>query len=112
MICPVTNRECRTNGCGEKCYKRDSLGHNTIAKNPIHKKIDQHQVTLSDEELVEKCTEWISKLCATGGRAWSLEVPVNFNRDPDILFSELIQRFKRMSPHINELPDGEIAISS
>jgi len=26
MICPITDRECRTNGCGTKCYKKDSLG--------------------------------------------------------------------------------------
>lgn len=25
MICPVTARPCRTNGCGPKCYKRDTL---------------------------------------------------------------------------------------
>lgn len=32
MICPVTNKPCRTNGCGEKCYKRDSLGYNAETK--------------------------------------------------------------------------------
>lgn len=25
MICPVTARPCRTNGCDPKCYKRDTL---------------------------------------------------------------------------------------
>ena len=25
MICPITDKECKTNGCGEKCYKRDTL---------------------------------------------------------------------------------------
>lgn len=25
IICPVTDKPCRTNGCGEKCYKRDTL---------------------------------------------------------------------------------------
>ena len=25
MICPVTDKPCKTNGCGDKCYKRDSL---------------------------------------------------------------------------------------
>lgn len=29
MICPITNDWCRTNGCGEKCYKKDSLGYST-----------------------------------------------------------------------------------
>ena len=28
MICPVTNQNCRTNGCGEKCYKYNTLDSN------------------------------------------------------------------------------------
>lgn len=32
MICPITDKPCRTNGCGEKCYKRDSLGYSTAPK--------------------------------------------------------------------------------
>ena len=28
MICPITDRPCRTNGCGPKCYKKDTLGYN------------------------------------------------------------------------------------
>lgn len=31
-ICPVTNYPCKTNGCGEKCYKRDTLDKSTITK--------------------------------------------------------------------------------
>lgn len=50
--------------------------------------------SLSDEELVTQCSEWIDKLCKSGGKAWTLRVPVDFNRDPDILFNELINRFK------------------
>lgn len=41
MICPITNNWCRTNGCGEKCYKKDSLGYGTAphhnAKLPVIK---------------------------------------------------------------------------
>lgn len=50
--------------------------------------------TLTDEELIEKCNEWVSKLAKTGGKAWSLRVPVNFNTDPDMLFIELDRRMK------------------
>ena len=50
--------------------------------------------TLSDDELLDKCSQWVSKLCLTGGRAWSLQVPVNFEQYPDILFSELISRYQ------------------
>lgn len=52
------------------------------------------ECTLSDNELIEKCNDWVSKLCKSGGKAWSLQVPVNLNNDPDILFSELGKRFE------------------
>lgn len=52
---------------------------------------------LSDEDLVKKCAEWVDKLCKSGGSSWSLSVPVNFEKDPDILLSELIKRYSNMS---------------
>lgn len=55
--------------------------------------MSKDKCTLSDKELILKCEEWISKLANTGGRAWSLRVPVDFNHDPDMLFCELIRRF-------------------
>lgn len=57
MICPVTDRECRTNGCGEKCYKRDSLGCTTIAKNPIHENIDKK----FEKELFELVNKFVKE---------------------------------------------------
>lgn len=60
--------------------------------------------TLSNEELIEKCNEWVSKLSKTGGKAWVLHVPVSFNSDPDILFCELSKRFKDLiTPKKDEL---------
>ena len=58
------------------------------------------EVPLSDSELVEKCRTWISELCRSGGRAWTLRVPVDMSRDPDILFSELIRRFEAMRKRV------------
>lgn len=55
--------------------------------------------TLTDEQLAERCHDWITKLCKSGGREWVLRVPVDFDNDPDMLFSELIRRFKK--------PNGE-----
>lgn len=52
---------------------------------------------LSDEDLVKKCAEWVDKLCKSGGSAWNLSVPVNFEKDPDILLSELIKRYSDVS---------------
>jgi hypothetical protein len=62
----------------------DSTGNNTVLP----------EVPLSDTELIAKCGEWVSKLCRSGGRAWTLRVPVDFTRDPDVLFTELIKRFE------------------
>lgn len=50
--------------------------------------------TLTDLGLIQMLDEWNSKLCITGGKAWTLSVPVNFDRDPDMLISEIIRRFK------------------
>lgn len=52
------------------------------------------ECTLNDENLIQACEGWVSKLCKTGGSAWSLSVPVDFNKDPDVLITELINRFK------------------
>jgi len=56
--------------------------------------VSEEKCTLNDLKLIEKCHEWIKKLCDTGGRSWSLRVPVDFNNDPDMLFAELIKRFE------------------
>ncbi len=52
--------------------------------------------TLSDKDLIEKSFEWVKKLADTGGSAWTLRVPVDFNNDPDILFVELGNRLKQL----------------
>ena len=51
--------------------------------------------TLTDLELIDACLEWNSKLAKSGGKAWCLQVPVHFDKDPDILFNEIIKRFKQ-----------------
>lgn len=49
---------------------------------------------LNNTELVEKAQEWVSKLCKTGGQAWSLRIPVDLKHDPDVVISELANRYK------------------
>lgn len=51
--------------------------------------------TLPDDELLKRCSDWITKLCHSGGDAWCLRVPVDFEHDPDMLFIELINRYKQ-----------------
>ncbi len=53
---------------------------------------------LNNVELIERCEKWIDKLSASGGRAWTLNVPANYSKDPDLLFTELINRYKLTNP--------------
>lgn len=55
------------------------------------------ECTLTNKELILKSRQWIKKLCESGGHDWSLRVPVDFNNDPDILFSELRSRLESNS---------------
>lgn len=59
------------------------------------KEVSEQKCTLTDEALITKCAEWVTRLCQTGGRAWNLHVPVDLNNDPDVLFTELSQRFEK-----------------
>jgi hypothetical protein len=76
---------------------------NNEQKTPMENSIPEHtakndvpRCTLTDAELLEKCHDWITKLIATGGRAWHLHIPARLNDDPDLLFGELTWRFKKM----------------
>jgi hypothetical protein len=51
--------------------------------------------TLSNEDLIKKAKEIVSQLAKSGGRSWSLKVPVDFNNDPDMIFIELCNRFEQ-----------------
>lgn len=62
----------------------------------VPKKQPEKKCTLSDDALIEKASQWVSKLCDSGGRAWALKIPIDFNNDPDIIFSELTKRFSEL----------------
>lgn len=57
----------------------------------------EHNCTLTNEELIERAQTWVHKLAETGGRAWNLRVPVDFNNDPDMLFIELCNRLNALA---------------
>lgn len=61
----------------------------------------REKCTLTDEQLTEKCSDWVSKLCESGGNAWVLSIPVRMDKDPDMLFTELINRFKGLTSKID-----------
>lgn len=50
--------------------------------------------SLSDKQLAKKCDDWIRSLIDTGGKSWCLNIPARPNEDPDLVFSELVRRFR------------------
>ena len=54
------------------------------------------QAAMPTAELIAKARAWNTKLCATGGNAWSLRVPVSEN-DPDMVFGEVCRRLEASS---------------
>jgi hypothetical protein len=48
--------------------------------------------TLTNKELAEKLMYWVKKLTASGGRDWTLRVPVDENHDPDCIMTEAARR--------------------
>ena len=50
--------------------------------------------TLTNDALIKKLEEWVSKLSSSGGRSWSLRVPVDPNHDPDMLILEICHRLR------------------
>jgi hypothetical protein len=53
--------------------------------------------TLSDNELALMLESWASKLAESGGKKWVLQIPVNFNNDPDMLMCEAAKRLRAAS---------------
>lgn len=63
----------------------------------------RERCTLSDERLIFKAGELVSELAKSGGRSWSLRVPVDFNNDPDMIFCELANRLLEKNKQLDEL---------
>ena len=56
----------------------------------------KEECTLTNYELVEKVNTGISKLCQTGGKSFTMNVPARLNEDLDLLVSEMSRRFRDM----------------
>lgn len=55
-------------------------------------KFDKKQSEILTQDLIETARELISALCGAGGRSWSLRIPPDPERDPEMVFSELCRR--------------------
>lgn len=87
------------------------------------KKADYLQ-TLSDQELADRVLQEIKALCGDNrmtkagfpSKRWTMSVPVDFDRDSDVLFAEMLRRY-RLLAHLEEevitddamdtVPDGD-----
>ena len=72
-----------------------------ITKTKIMNKITkeqfkQKQAEMTDKELHDLVRTELSKLCKTGGKSLTMCVPPIFT-DTDMLISELLNRFKRLT---------------
>lgn len=62
------------------------------------KQTEEPACNLSNAELIDRVEKWVHKLAETGGQAWTLRVPVDFNHDPDMLIIEVCKRFSASLP--------------
>jgi hypothetical protein len=68
----------------------------------------QKQEAMSNQELYDTVDSELSKMCRTGGRSFTMTVPVSIY-DTDMLICELLRRFKEMAlpeppPRVPPLP--------
>lgn len=58
--------------------------------------LDEKQAAMSNEDLIEFVDKQITELARTGGRSHKMCVPAKIT-DTDMLFSELLRRFKEFA---------------
>lgn len=61
-----------------------------------HEQFQDKVKAISDEDLIKKADDSVSKLCKTGAKSFTMTVPPQTD-DTDIILSEIIERFKRYS---------------
>ena len=54
---------------------------------------DKRRSEISDDELIILVDEQINKLCETGGKSFTMSVPVKIT-DTDMLLCEIVKRFR------------------
>ena len=57
-------------------------------------KLNAELAAIPTVELAEKARKWISDLCSSGARKWSLRVPPDPEHDPDLIFGECVRRME------------------
>jgi hypothetical protein len=62
-----------------------------------HEEFQQNLENMPAEELIKECKEFISNACKTGGKNFVMHIPPRLT-DFDIIFSELVTRYKSLLP--------------
>ncbi len=109
IFCSVSDLSIElSNKCGDcDSFCECSLGPVPACKDHIacvhfSNEVFSNACNLDNENLIKRCEDWVSKLAKSGGKAWTLQVPVNMNEDPDILICELCKRFKARTNEKNK----------
>jgi hypothetical protein len=71
----------------------------------------EKKIKYSNSELVNKCNSLIRELSQSGGASWTLQIPVNFEKDPDVLFCEMGNRLLHLEAALKKIasqPDDQM----
>jgi hypothetical protein len=67
------------------------------------KKLDE-LAAMSTLDLIRRARTEIISLCS-GEKRWTMSVPVNAERDSDVLFAEVVDRLERLEQEANDDSD-------
>jgi uncharacterized coiled-coil protein SlyX len=62
--------------------------------------MSENKCELSDKDLIVECRRWIRDLCS--GKDFVLSIPPNFEKDPDMLLSEMVDRYQSLEQKLFE----------
>ena len=72
------------------------INQQRLFRNTAQEKLDTLE-TLPDGEVIERAWTELSALCGAGvpHKNWTMSVPVDADRDSDIIFGEVLKRFAK-----------------
>lgn len=80
--------------CQIQSYRKGAFGEILYFTYEILSRHWPQYNTLTDEELIASCEKELLDLISTGGRSFRMSIPVKLREDSDVLYGELIKRFK------------------
>lgn len=59
-----------------------------------HEQLEKEREEMTDNDLIKIAEKELAFLCRSGGKSFTMNVPVRVT-DTDMIFSELVKRFKK-----------------